>query len=548
MLPEPDGWHSFGGWRKCSASGAVAQRYLGAGAFYDGHDDALLRLGLDEANRRFILEAIDSTGNVTMHVYADAGFEPVEGIDRYSMASLNGRIFFSAEGRTPYVSAVRTADGRLVTTAVGGASELGGLIFAMTIFRDGQNLVNWGYINDNFGAPVVAEHSNGVYYGGFSERVVSFSQELTDEQRILVPDLVETSTSIRLNPQCICYTDTDDPFAIGVANFFQLKTKYPIKAMVSWKGTLIVITSGDVWAVTGQDNINFSSIRISEGVGCQHAYSAVATPHGVVFGDRNGIHLCDGASVKTMSSTIDILFNEQTPVPDSFSGSNLVPLKLDKNWGGFGYIGSREEIWCPVSGRVGKNDRKYILVYSFRTGTWTMLDGLATSTTPQISGNDYVEAIVPLGDRIFGVSGNNIYEAMPQKGTEIASFAYMVTKPLLLDEVTEQICVGSNWVFRDAPANGTLHLWGAETWADGDEQYGTYTIPAAPEYVTDDAFIWGTSLWGAKNWTADKTRTARFDFQGRSGYWRLGMTAGSADAWHLRGMELLLRPGVTRKR
>jgi len=544
VFPQPDGWHSFGGWRRCSVGKAISQRLLGAGVFFDGHSDALLRLGLDETARLFILEVTDSDGNVRMHVYTNAGYEPVEGITRYSMAALNGRVFFSADGRTPYVSAVQGTDTDILTTNIGG-DENGGLIFAMTEFRDGVNSANWGYINGNFGAPVVCAHSNSVFYGGFTSRVVSFPNALTDDQRIIDPSLVETSTSLRLNAQCICYTDADDPFAIGLRNFIQLKTKYPITAMVSWKDSLIVLTTGDVWKITGEDNINFDTERISEGVGCQHSYSACATPHGVIFGDRNGLHICTGDSVQTLSATIDFMFQEMTPIPDSFSGRNLVPFQLDKNWGGFGYIGSREEVWCPVA-EAGSASKKYILVYSFRTGTWTVLDSLASSTTPAMT-NDYVETIVPLGDRIFAVSGSNIYEAIPNSGAEIASFGYMVTKPLLIDEQAEQTVIGSNFVFRDTPANGTLHLWGGETWADGDEQFGEYTIPAAPEFLTDEAMVWGTGKWGANKWTGDKTRTSRMDFLGRSGYWRIGMTAGSAKRWHLRGMELLVRPNPVKR-
>ena len=191
-----------------------------------------MRLGLDETHRRFYLEVTSGSGEVRMHVYADCGFEPVEGIKRYSMAALNGRVFFSADGRTLYVSAVQSTDNDVITTTV-GAETNGGLIFAGTDFGDGVNAVNYPYINDDFGAPVLAAHwASRVFYGGFPERFVTFTTPLTADQRFLMKDLFVNSTTVRLNGQCIAWTDTDDPFSISLANFSQVPTKYPILSLI----------------------------------------------------------------------------------------------------------------------------------------------------------------------------------------------------------------------------------------------------------------------------------------------------------------------------
>jgi len=542
IFPMPDGWRSFGGWRRCSTGSPAVQKFMGAGAFYDGHGEGLLRFGLDETNRLFYLETCNGRGNVKMHGYVAPGVEPVEHIDKYAMAALNGRVFFTADGRTLYVTAIQGVDNDdIIPMTPEGGDEYGGLSFALTDFVDGVNAVNWGYINDDFGAPVLESHGQRLFFGGFTSRIVSFSQELTDDQRFLLKDLVVTSTSVRLNAQCIVFTDADNPFAIGLANFIQIGTKYPIKAMVSWKETLVIFTEGDVWTLTGTDNATFDLNRISEGVGCQDAYSACATPYGVVFGDRNGIHLCDGQSVKSLSSTIEHLFSEQTPIADSFSGAGLIPTHLAKDWGGFGYVASREEVWIPVSSSGALDSNQYLLVFSFRTGTWTML------TSP---GTEYIEAVVPLGSRVFAVSGKNIYEAMISKGTATSVNCYMVTKPLLISEQSEQMVVGTNWLFRKTPVDGKLHMWGAESWADSDEQYGEYDIPTAPEWADADTRLWGTMHWGASRggtWTADRSRTVRMDFLGRSGYWRIGLSCTSKSQTWLRGMEFLTRPDVRPK-
>ena len=118
----------------------------------------------------------------------------------------------------------------------------------------------------------------------------------------------------------------------------------------------------------------------------------------------------------------------------------------------------------------------------------------------------------------------------------------MVSKPILMDEQTEQMVIGANWMFRSTPADGTLSMWGAESFADGDEQYGEFSIPAAPEWAADGR-KWGTGEWGGPRtfWTADRSRTVRMDFMGRSGYWRMGLACTSKNPTWLRGLELLVR-------
>lgn len=539
VFPCVDGWRSFGGWRRCSTGTPVAQRFLATSAFYDGHEESLLRMGLDEATRDLYFEAVDRRGDVRMHVTVNSGLEPVETIDKYDSAALSGRVFLSGDGRTFCVSSLDGDPADLQRTSpVGGDYSLGGLMVSAVNFRAGVNAVNWGYIEGHFGAPVVESHKQVIWYAGFTPRHVSFTSELTEEQRYLAPDLVENSTTIRLNAQCLAYTDVGDPFAIGLANFEQLPTKYPIKALVSWKDTLYALTTGDVWAISGND-VNTIAFRcVAEGVGCEGPYSACATPMGVVFGDANGLYLCDGETVKSLTSTIEHLFTETTPVSESFVGVGLVPLQLAKKWGGMKYVAGREEVWCPVSSVGAQDEFQYILVFSFRTGSWTVLTGPGT-----LRGSwDHIDAIVPLGNRVFAVSGKNIYEAMISYGTEDCVDCFMVSKPILMDEQTEQMVIGANWMFRSTPADGTLSMWGAESFADGDEQYGEFSIPAAPEWAADGR-KWGTGEWGGPRtfWTADRSRTVRMDFMGRSGYWRMGLACTSKNPTWLRGLELLVR-------
>ena len=542
VFPCVDGWRSFGGWRRCSTGTPPAQRFLAAQAFYDGHESALIRVGLDEAARLYYFEVADGRGDVRMHSTTPPGFEPVESIDKYASTALNGRMFFSADGRTLCCTALDGDDSDLVlTTPVTPDASDGGLYVSVVDFRDGVNSDNYPYIQGDFGAPVLESHNGVNWYGGFSPRHVTFESALSPEQRFLDPDFVTNATTVRLNAQCLAYTDPNDPFAISLANFEQIPTKYPIKALVSWNDTLYAITTGDIWAIAGLSVETIDFNRIAEGVGCQDAYSACATAHGVVFADRNGIWLCDGETVKSLTSTIDHLFTETTPVSESFVGAGLVPLQLAKTWGGMKYVASREEVWCPVSVVGDQGEFQYLLVFSFRLGTWTVLTGPGDLR----SGWDYIEAIIPLGNRIFAVSGKNIYEAMLSAGTEDSVSCFMVTKPILIEQQMEQMVIGANWMFRSAPVDGKLSMWGAESFADGDEQYGTFTIPIAPEWAVDGR-KWGTGKWGGLRtfWTADRSRTVRMDFLGRSGYWRMGLACTSQNPMWLRGMELLVRDGT----
>jgi len=559
-----------------SLPGMIRTQFDSSGGYYRGHC-VFNSAGLQYVFRicaygpnRVVLSTYDAEGNQTAssaYSGSEDFFMAMQDVSRLSFAPLNSRAFFPLYGAGNIYAATEQTD-----SEVAGSYFVGDLKVGAVSYRAGVNSVNWPYVLGNFRARNASVHLSRVFFSGFSKgEPLTFNTTLSDDQRYMLQDLVVGPTEVRVNGQCLVWTDPDDPFAIGMPNFRQVPTQYNIVGTCSFRGALLIFTEGDVWAMYGNTEEEFSLRQIIPNVGCQDFSAIAVSPRGVYFANKAGIFLTDGQQVVKISSTVDYLFEHGMSAPSStYSG---VPFQLRREYGPMAYWPLRGELWIPVKAIPGYavtaglvTDMTHALVYNEQFGAWSVW------VAPPIGSAELVPRLFLKSGLVM--AGNNALGFCDEQGTtnqhtlwfregfgglelrstltRHAQYFYLGMRPMLCDAAMERFFDGIEMVWREAPTGhgidsggisaqyNTVYLRGEEYDFDGQLQQSSVTFGGLPDYVSS-ADKAGTGKWGTAKFHSRATFHNKFPLDVRSRYVRAFIKCRALGPIHLRGINLLMK-------
>jgi hypothetical protein len=524
-MPTMRGWESAPGLHDTGISAPYDKIFVKT--FFDGREEVLVRGAVTESGGLHLnLSILDKTGGLRVQETGTAPDPAIQSgkhwlnLGDMQAAALNGRLFFSAGGDGVYCLTRDVPNTGILVDQQHTTMDMSPYRLLKLHLAAGTNSVNWPYVTrpagpgapealnllTPFGAPNLCAHMQRLWFSGFEYgQRITFNQDLSSEQRYLAKDfLTDMQSTIRVNPQTIVWTDPDNPFSIGLPNFLQLNSSYPVKAMASFKDRLIIITSGDVWVLSGYREEEFTVRKIADNIGCQNAHTVAVSPNGVYFGNASGIFLTQGEEVVKVSEAIDHLFEGGVQNPqDSLLPTLDFPTRFTPDFGDMQYWTDRRELWVPVRCSPDGNFMA-CLVYSDETGEWTVVKQAGMTGGYEgvysVAGNTFV--IEEGGNFLRSTNQNNFrstaHVITPQK-------ALFLSKPLQRELTAWQNISALTLLWRKAPDGsawtGGNYLWvynEEEPWAGTGKSRSQFTgVP----FELADEYQWNGSTWNGTEWT-----------------------------------------------
>jgi len=534
--------------------------WIGSGTFFDGALPlffALKRAGNDARIDIYNLDGVivaTSTITTAGELWANS--------DDYSMVSLNSKGFFSQGQKTFSFTApwAATPFGQTWNSMTGDAYQ-----WCEVNWQPGINAPNWPYVTGAFGAPVLATHLKRVYYAGFTgPTLVTYDDVYTDEllAEFDNQDLASPwDDKLTMNPQCIVWTDANNPFAIGIANAVQVGTEFPIVDLVSWRDKLFVFTEGDIWLQTGGIPEEFFLRPVTRNMGIAKRGNAVATPAGTFFINEQGAFVTDGERVQEISEPVWSIFDHGIGFPAIYSELGC-PFSLQKEFGRCVYIADRNEVWFPVrSWKAGSRSQdglkyRHCLVYSITHRAWSIASQ-SESTGAHVGNFSTFDGLHSIGSTVFCISENHLMMmAKGQRYYTDGAGAYVphdtyhlaVTKPFAMEASPPIDWRKARVTFR-AGMSGTIYLLGEEHAYDEGDQLASHALDYKPHWMEDtqaDNLLgptggWTTGPTGTSVTTRPGTWAEELSLDVKSSFARIAMYGNSPNRVIIRGLELMYR-------
>jgi len=212
----------------------------------------------------------------------------------------------------------------------------------VTAFRNPTAETSGNYVkNYIYGATIVAVHLESLVLSGFAQGTVveldtdidvqSSGNDITTDPSKTGGTLVEPkSRSVTLNPYYIMVSDQRMVNCFQFSGTYQVQLEYPITALTSHTGRLVLFSHQEMCVITGQIVINSQITQqiISTGIGCIGKRAHCQTSQGllVFLGDTN-VYAWSGAGLpQIVSEQIQTLFREGT---QGFWRWNINPAAYD---------------------------------------------------------------------------------------------------------------------------------------------------------------------------------------------------------------------------
>lgn len=253
-------------------------------------------------------------------------------------------------------------------------------------------------------------------------------------------------------PSTVQFSDIGQPESIQPQNNFDVRTNDGdyLTGMKSAFSNLFLFKNNSFHVLSGTDPTNFAVYNVSDQYGCI-SHRAIATfENQLMFLDKKGICLYNGAAIHVASSKLDPIFQRMN-------------ISAAKNSAWMVHNKQRNQVWCgiPVNGSTLINQ---IIVYDYLLNAWTHFDGVNVASAaigfgslsnPTVYMGGYSGQIGYFGPSLTGdawTNGNAIqYYAQTRFIADLGQSVEKVWRRLYMNMLS---------------ANGATNLWNVALYAN----------------------------------------------------------------------------------
>lgn len=252
---------------------------------------------------------------------------------------------------------------------------------AIAVYRDngpgtGRFLINTAGIGAVVPFPYTQVIDNGIPTSTIPEPTCIFATLMPQYLEIFNNQLFMCGFS--LAPSTVQFSDIGNPESIQPNNNFDVRTNDGdyLTGMKQVSSRLFLFKNKSFHVLQGDNPQNFVLNAISDQYGCISSRAIATYKDYLVFLDKKGIAIYNGANIEILSTKLDPLFATMN-VPAAQNNAWMVHHK------------DRNQIWCgiPINGSTQINQ---IVVYDYLLNAFTHFDGLKTAS-----------AAVAFGDRMI---------------------------------------------------------------------------------------------------------------------------------------------------
>lgn len=254
-------------------------------------------------------------------------------------------------------------------------TTLFGWLSGLAIFRDngpgtGRYLIGTAPLNPAAGGATTV--NLGFYGAGFIDNF--YATQTTPEPTCIYATLPPQYLEIYNNqmfmsgfstaPSTVQFSDIGEPESVQPENNFDVRSNDGdvLTGMKSAFSQLFLFKNNSFSVLQGTDPTNFNLVPVSDQYGCISNRAIATYQNYLMFLDKKGICVYNGAMVQIASSKIDPIF----------ANMNIAAAK-NNAW--MVHNKQRNQVWCgiPINGSTMINT---VIVYDYLINAWTHFDGI----------------------------------------------------------------------------------------------------------------------------------------------------------------------------